>query len=71
MVYSESITTEKMHHPEPNFSLERSLGHAILGGAMTAEEAMECIDAYERTFNPGEIGAVIAFPTVTELPPAA
>lgn len=49
MELSKSITTENMrvHSKEPNFSLERSLGHAVLAGTMTAEQAYEYIDAYE------------------------
>lgn len=33
-----------------HITVEQSLGHAVLKGTMTAQEAYECLGAYERTF---------------------
>lgn len=67
MVSSENVNTERM-----NTSLELSLGHAVLSGVMSAEEAYEYLEAYETALNPGEIGSVIAEPSYRpeDLPPA-
>lgn len=34
-----------------HLTIEHSLGQAVLSGTMSAEEARECLEAYERTFN--------------------
>lgn len=33
-------------------TIEQSLGHAVLKGEMTASEAYDCLDAYQRAFLP-------------------
>lgn len=39
------------HDKEPNFSLELSIGHAVLSGVMSAQEGLDCLTAYERCFD--------------------
>lgn len=36
-------------------TIEESLGHAVLTGIMTAEEALWCLDAYEKSLTNGKI----------------
>ena len=35
-----------------HISIEASLGHAVLTGVMTAQEAYDCLIAYEKAFLP-------------------
>lgn len=35
-------------------TVEQSLGHAVLHGVMTIEEATLCLEAYERSFHPDD-----------------
>lgn len=47
--YAVSRIDEGLEEAEA-ITIEHALGHAVLRGLMTAEEAYECLEAYERAF---------------------